>query len=245
MKKVIMIVASCIFLLQAMTCKKQEKGYINVEGYIMKQCGSDQPERNSKVSFGIGSTELLSTTTNEFGYFHLEGEYDFDVCIQCGYDNNYLAFQGDGGANSGYFRKEFACNLSKNTNLDTVYMDNSMLVKFEILTAGQPIGSLSDTLYIEFPLPYYERTPEKSMDVLKIPGPFTNHMTSNTVLSMAPRHVGFLCSWAHAQNQNINFYYGYSLNYDDQKVASVEFVNGQPNNSSCGSLQMVSIDLSK
>lgn len=244
MRRIITIAAACMLLLQATTCKKEVKGKIDVRGYVMEQCGSDVPERYAKVSFGIGSTELLSTTTDANGYFHLKGEYEMDVCTTCEYDDNYLAFQGDGASSGGFYRKEFACNLPEKVNIDTAYMDNSMNAQFEIYTDGQTVGSELDTLYIHAALPYYKRTAEKNYELIKIPGPFTDGMVSDTVLVYAPRHAGFLCNYIHAENNNKEFLYGFAVNPYDPKYAFAIFSSSQKNET-CNRFKSIIIDLTQ
>ncbi len=233
-----------IFVLALTSCQKNEKGSVDLKGYIMKQCGSNVPESNVKVTLGLGGVDLLTATTDANGYFHIKGSYDASVCAQCGDLKKYLAFVGNGG-NGGFYQVDLAVNFPDNANLDTIYVNNSTVARVHV-NADIWLPSENDTLTI------FYNVPQGSVITQKLVGPL-----SDTVLSPIEvktfSHIGYPSYYGSRAGfpfnpggiafeiNNPNFRLNSLENYHQ---ANFPFVLGQPNNA-CGRVYDVTIDLSE
>jgi hypothetical protein len=243
MRAITSFLAAAFFMLTFQGCEKREKASVDLKGYVMKQCGSNVPESNVKVTLGLGGVDLLTATTDANGYFHIKGEYDVSVCSQCGDLEYYLAFVGNGGS-GGFYQDKFASNFPNTTDFDTIYLINSTSVQINVLRDSNT--SENDSLWIAIPKVSLDGT----WDSILVVGPI--HDTTLPTIEMGVfSHVGYPYFYGSSNGSPFipaGFLYCLNpinrTNWTEFKDASLPFVYGQPNNA-CGRVYNVTIDLSE
>jgi len=229
--KSIAIIALTLFVL---TSCGRENGSVDIEGYLMNQCGSADPLGGVNVTFGINGTDLITTKTDAFGYFKLTGSYDYKNSTGKPIEKS-VAIVSNGQNGGGFGTIMLADKVPDKVNLDTVYRYNSTNVNIHIV--GGSNTTINDTLYVALPKP----GSVWGWDTVVLAGPL--HDTALLELPvLVPPHIGYpeyyAGGFSFALNPEGRF------NYRSYTNMNLPFVKGQPNHA-CGRVYDVTLDLSK
>jgi len=190
MKKLISIL---VIVLLVSSCDTRYSGSVDIEGYLMHKCGSNDPIGGQELSFTMVGKELITTTTQSNGYFHLKGDYSFksrkfpiaDVSIV------------GNGQNGGFGSVDILESVPDKVKKDTIYLTNRTFSVLTIQISNSLTTSSLDTIYFVYSYPFDQQyTPP--MGVLKgftydakFAGPFVNGQILDTVTTVASPHVGY------------------------------------------------------
>lgn len=237
MKQTLVIAA---LIVAAASCSPNEKGNVDIKGYLMYQCGSTDPLGGVDVTFGINGTDLITTKTDAFGYFELKGSYNYNPTLGSPIEKS-VAIVSNGQNGAGFGSVYLACMVPDKVDLDTVYMENSTYLSTLIIPPKSGYGAFGDTLFIGYIKPFYMRINSQDVVLWKaISLPLLDTFELQQELSIAPSHIGFASG--NCMGQRLSVFYGLEKTYN--KHVDLEFVTGQPNHA-CGRVYDVTIDLSE
>ena len=129
------------------SCRKRYHGTADMKGVLMHTCGENVPLANQKIALIIQGAEVLSTTTNASGYFHIKGDYSEWGDDRSDGKSLVIVNQGPG---FGDF--DLLLNPPDKFN-DTIYKYNSTISVVHIQMDTSIYGSTEDTLIIWNTLP--------------------------------------------------------------------------------------------
>ena len=237
MKQTLVIAA---LMVAAASCSPNEKGNVDIKGYLMYQCGSTDPLGGVDVTFGINGTDLITTKTDAFGYFELKGSYNYNPTLGSPIEKS-VAIVSNGQNGAGFGSIGLACMVPDNVNLDTIYLENSTMVRVMLAPPSNGYGNVGDSLFIGYEKPLFLRA--NSNDLVSwyvIALPVTDSVFLDPIETNASRHVGF--GRGNSCGITSSVYYGLEKNFNQH--VDVDFIPGQPNHA-CGRVYDVTIDLSK
>lgn len=172
-----------LFLL-CQACDTQ-RGNADMQGHLMYACGSDAPMGNVKVAFTAFGAELLSTRTDAFGYFHLQGEYKIKGRpTKVAKPRLEIIFDGKNG---GGFGSVDLMSDPPDVFNDTIYRYNSTLSVLRVDLDTSIFGDATDTLMVE----YRFDASVNELDQRFFSGPFTNGQILDTIQTATNSHVGY------------------------------------------------------
>lgn len=180
----------CISVLSLSSCLKTEKGSIDITGYVYGCCGSNLPEENATLMWGLGGEDLVTTTTDANGYFRLKGDYDTRALR-----GKMMPLIRMRSKNSAVGDKELASNMPNKSNLDTIYIFNATNFKVAV-SDPKAVSTDQDTVYIydvdecAYTYPFKDRNNYKYTK--KVAGPFTHNAEIGTFrMEILNPHVGY------------------------------------------------------
>lgn len=223
------------------SCQRNYSGDVEITGYLMHQCGSTDPIGGESVTFSINGTDFITTKTDAFGYFKLQGSYSYQGDQYGSPLEKTIAIVSNGQNGAGFGSIGLACMVPDKVNLDTIYLENSTMVRVMLAPPSNGYGNVGDTLFIGYEKPLFLRA--NSNDLVSwyvIALPLIDTILLNPVETNASRHVGF--GRGNSCGITSSVYYGLEKNFNQH--VDVDFVSGQPNHA-CGRVYDVTIDLSK
>jgi hypothetical protein len=233
MKRAILFFVAGLLLL---SCKKSYKGTADMQGYLMYECGSNDPLGGVNVSFVSNGTAYLSTTTDAYGFFHLKGDYDIKVGGAEAYET-FLSIEYN-GQNGGGFGSVKLMSFPPDVFNDTLFRYNTTLSVLIVELDNPVVGDELDTLTIE-----YRPDPKQGgYAYLKIAGPFYHGDILDTILTPTASHIGYgngITSIGGPCNFRLNKHVN-----PNAKIHYPQYpwVTGQPNNA-CGNYTNVYLKL--
>ncbi len=229
------------------SCSRRYKGNLDVEGYLMYQCGNTDPLGGTTLTFSIDGGDLLTTTTDAYGYFHFKGAYSHK---SRGIGEKLISQSFNGQNGNGFGSIDLISFFPDKLNADTIYQNNFTNSIIRVEAQNGAFGSNLDTLYIE----YFFIKEEGDIHPLiyknsfgyhkKYIGPFYDGQIIDTAITKVFPHVGYVT--------DINSFKSGAGRYiiSDKDVFSTQsnlpirypFVRGQPN-IACGKYTNVYIKL--
>jgi len=222
------------------------KGDINIQGVMIEECGGVEPVKNAKISIvDKGLDEILSTTTDENGDFHLKGRYELPRRRYYESLREYFLIC-ETTDNNRYYLMDFYDRLPKDLNtIDFIYLYNATysVLTINLDNQGMAYGNSQDTLfvnYVNFPdhigVPSYEVPNTEKVYV----GPFFDGQILDTIHTRIPSHVGYdkIGMGEESSNWGCSFYF---KSTDKWGRGRYPFFDGQTN--LCGGFTNVYIDL--
>jgi len=204
-----------------------------MKGVLMHTCGENVPLANQKIALIIQGAEVLSTTTNASGYFHIKGDYSEWGDDRSDGKSLVIVNQGPG---FGDF--DLLLNPPDKFN-DTIYKYNSTISVVHIQMDTSIYGSTEDTLIIWNRLPGFG-APTERYEYL---GPFMNGQILDTFISRTSPHIGYPIGDLYMEAFRFTFTDTVWLaNNDSREIMIYPWVFGQANNA-CGEYTNVYIKL--
>lgn len=233
------IFAVCTLLLFG--CQRNQSGDVKITGYLMNQCGSTDPVGGVDVTFSINGTDLITTKTDAFGYFLLQGSYSYQEDAYGSPLIKSVVVVSNGQNGGGFGAVYLACQVPDKINLDTIYVENSALVKVQIVSPQIGYGEIGDSLFVGFIKPFYLRADNNDLILWKaLALPINDTTWIGPEITIAPSHVGY--TFGNCGGNEVRVYYGKTKSYN--QYTSLEWIPGQPNHA-CGRVYDITIDLSK
>ncbi len=177
-----------VLLAVVVNCDTKHSGSIDVKGYFMYRCGSNDPMGGVTLTYERGGRSLLSDKTDAYGYFHVLGDYEFRSRKE--FPSGDLSIVGN-GQNGFYGSIVIMEMIEGKIPFDTIYYLHSTrsILNLRVETNGY---TEQDTLFIQSnndSLPDY-----KSGDIhynFKYPGPFADKQILDTIITRLDPHVGY------------------------------------------------------
>jgi hypothetical protein len=248
MKKLISIIF-IVFLVSS--CDTNYSGNLDIEGYLMYECGNTDPLGGTTLTFSIDGTDLLTTKTQSNGYFHFTGAYNHK---SRSIGNKRIGWSFNGQNGNGFGSIDLISFFPDKLNADTIYKENftNSVIYLEIDSGSMSMGSDLDTLYILYKFAKHVRDNypvtigNGSIYNLKYPGPFTDGQIIDTVITEVFPHVGYEANKNSAYRLAASIYFindfGTWASSNKTHSSKYPFVRGQPN-IACGQYTDVFIKL--
>jgi len=229
------------------SCAKKYKGNLDVKGYLMYECGNTDPLGGTTLTFSIDGGDLLTTTTDAYGYFHFKGAYSHK---SWGIGEKLIGQSFNGQNGGGFGSIDLIGFFSDKLDADTIYQNNFTNSVIHLEVQQGSIGTDLDTLYIEY---YFndkesDKYPFKQKDGfgyhIKYPGPFVNGQIIDTAITKSFPHIGYE---ANRSSRSIACRYFINSRIEFEKsvrdpFGKYPFVRGQ-RNIACGQYTNVYIKL--